>query len=380
MSAAQGTIRPLALRAFSTDQAAASRALGHGLLLAFDADGEPGSLSFEALPAHLAQQPPGNALQSDLGALWLTDGSAALSLFGGMPAIIEGEPQDWYWQLFNQSISPALRDVFGELRPLPVGLLPVDDHFCCRLTVARNGERLVAQLAASSATLLQLFRHPALLPLQAPVPLRLPQALSLEFPVLLGAVRLAMNTLRSLRPGDVVLVPDAAFDCTGYGHLVLGPWQCRGELASDGDDVHFSVHDLEERPMSDYDHANDPSGAESAWDAPPQEHYQAPEDDEYLRDDEPGHSIGIDDHGDTVIDSSIQGAFAELPLQLSLRSGALRLTLKQLQNLAPGSVLEIPGVKPGAATLYYGERPVAQGELVDIDGRLGLQILRMELA
>ncbi|WP_437883132.1 FliM/FliN family flagellar motor switch protein [Pseudomonas sp. LRF_L74] len=68
---------------------------------------------------------------------------------------------------------------------------------------------------------------------------------------------------------------------------------------------------------------------------------------------------------------------AHLPLQLTLRSGQLSLTLEQLRRLDTGSVLEVHGTAPGYATLLHGEQLVAEGELVDVDGRLGLQITRL---
>jgi type III secretion protein Q len=70
---------------------------------------------------------------------------------------------------------------------------------------------------------------------------------------------------------------------------------------------------------------------------------------------------------------------ADLPLALTLRCGALTLTLGQLRELGSGTVLEVNGVAPGHATLCHGDRVVAEGELVDVDGRLGLQITRLAL-
>jgi type III secretion protein Q len=67
---------------------------------------------------------------------------------------------------------------------------------------------------------------------------------------------------------------------------------------------------------------------------------------------------------------------AHLPLDLTLRCGRLTLTLGELRQLCSGTVLEVGGVTPGFATLCHGERVVAEGELVDVDGRLGLQITR----
>lgn len=69
--------------------------------------------------------------------------------------------------------------------------------------------------------------------------------------------------------------------------------------------------------------------------------------------------------------------FQSLALDLTLRCGELKLTLGELQRLAAGSILEVSGIAPGHATLCHGERVVAEGELVDVDGRLGLQITRL---
>ncbi|OUM06933.1 type III secretion system protein [Pseudomonas syringae] len=70
-------------------------------------------------------------------------------------------------------------------------------------------------------------------------------------------------------------------------------------------------------------------------------------------------------------------ALDTLALDLTLRCGELRLTLAELRKLGAGTVLEVTGVAPGFATLCHGERVVAEGELVDVDGRLGLQITRL---
>ena len=68
---------------------------------------------------------------------------------------------------------------------------------------------------------------------------------------------------------------------------------------------------------------------------------------------------------------------SQLPVTLTLRCGTLSLTLGELRRLGSGTVLEIHGVTPGHASLCHGEQVVAEGELVDVQGRLGLQITRM---
>ncbi|KGS10959.1 FliM/FliN family flagellar motor switch protein [Pseudomonas tremae] len=69
--------------------------------------------------------------------------------------------------------------------------------------------------------------------------------------------------------------------------------------------------------------------------------------------------------------------FESLALDLTLRCGELRLSLAELRRLDAGTILEVSGIAPGYATLCHADRVVAEGELVDVDGRLGLQITRL---
>ena len=57
--------------------------------------------------------------------------------------------------------------------------------------------------------------------------------------------------------------------------------------------------------------------------------------------------------------------------------GALRVSLGELRRLAPGMVLSLEGYDPGMAGLYYGDRAIGHGQLVEVEGRLGLQLSRL---
>lgn len=86
-----------------------------------------------------------------------------------------------------------------------------------------------------------------------------------------------------------------------------------------------------------------------------------------------------DEHANAVETQQLDtlGSIAHLPLSLTLRCGQLTLSVDQLRQLGSGSVLEIHGITPGRASLCHGEHVVGEGELVEVDGRLGLQITRM---
>ena len=95
-------------------------------------------------------------------------------------------------------------------------------------------------------------------------------------------------------------------------------------------------------------------------------------DEEFVIQEYPGPEF---DH--PVEDAFGREPFDELSMALTVRCGVLTLTLGELRNLAPGTVLGITGYAPGVAGLYYGDRPIGQGQLVEVEGRLGLQLTRV---
>ncbi|MCW6055965.1 FliM/FliN family flagellar motor switch protein [Pseudomonas fragariae (ex Marin et al. 2024)] len=107
----------------------------------------------------------------------------------------------------------------------------------------------------------------------------------------------------------------------------------------------------------------------------PEQADQQPHDDEHAEQafgyaDEPEHEEQSGDHHESPMLDSLE-------LDLTLRCGELRLTLAELRRLDAGTILEVSGIAPGHAMLCHGEQVVAEGELVDVEGRLGLQITRL---
>ncbi|KTC00561.1 type III secretion system protein [Pseudomonas syringae] len=104
----------------------------------------------------------------------------------------------------------------------------------------------------------------------------------------------------------------------------------------------------------------------------PEQADQQQRDDEYAE-----HAFGYAEHEEQSGDHNESPMLDSLELDLTLRCGELRLTLAELRRLDTGSILEVSGIAPGHATLCHGEQVVAEGELVDVEGRLGLQITRL---
>ena len=68
---------------------------------------------------------------------------------------------------------------------------------------------------------------------------------------------------------------------------------------------------------------------------------------------------------------------ASYPLTLSVEVARVTVTFGELARLEPGSVLPLDIRRDGAAVLRAGERAIARGQLVDVEGALGIRVLEL---
>jgi type III secretion protein Q len=71
---------------------------------------------------------------------------------------------------------------------------------------------------------------------------------------------------------------------------------------------------------------------------------------------------------------------ALLPVRLEVELARVDVPLAELARLEPGSVLTLPIDRRGLVVLRVGERAIGRGELVDVDGAVGVRILSLEAA
>ena len=75
--------------------------------------------------------------------------------------------------------------------------------------------------------------------------------------------------------------------------------------------------------------------------------------------------------------SDDDGAVDDVPVTLSFEMGSVALTLSELKSLAPGAVLSVAGALPPQVSICAGGHRIGSGELVELDGRLGVEIRRI---
>lgn len=315
----------------------ACRRLGRGRRLAFQVGGVRGQLLLEPGLA------PGSgvelSVESGCGVLTLCDASVLLSLFGECPVVLSdtgNDPHSWFWALFEQQLSPQLAALFGYLRPLADVQLGA---FECRISVVLGASRGIGRLCLAPECLLALFDAGSWQAVQSPFPERLPVSVA----VVLGTLHLSVRQVRTVQVGDV-LVPETLHFCAeGFGLLSVGRLRLRVQIDDERGRRCLCIDSIEEVAVEDAFNTNAEVG-------------------------------DVDE---------LQGRFEgdepleQLPLTFSVRCGALKLSLGELRQLVPGVVLDVVGYDVGMAGLYYGDRAVGHGQLVEVDGRLGLQLSRI---
>lgn len=190
-------------------------------------------------------------------------------------------------------------------------------------------------LAATGDVLADLLR---LLP-EASLPV---DAVTFPATLRLGATGLELGTLRALMPGEVVLLEHGQRARRGgpeRGHVLLAGRRIAGAHRSLGG------WRLEEAP----------------------------------RDGDPREALmgGVMVDGKSGDGSEGETGEDDLPIMLCFDLGHLELTLAALRALGPGSVLALPALSDAPVRVTVGGRAVGTGELVEIEGQLGVRLTRI---
>jgi len=94
----------------------------------------------------------------------------------------------------------------------------------------------------------------------------------------------------------------------------------------------------------------------------------------------PGFALrGREEEGHFIAEEiAMERPTASLPITLTVEVARVALTLGELWRLEPGSALPLPAPRDGRVVLRLDDRPVARGQLVDIEGALGVRIESLE--
>jgi type III secretion protein Q len=259
-------------------------------------------------------------------------------------------------ELATAAVTAALRQVLDGLQSLgrgapqlvalqttPVEVTPRDTaafaHVCELLLRAEAGPQAIAGVLWTDT--LGLLLLAGLVARRAPQPGPLDEALPLALRAEIGHSRLSAGDLAALAPGDVLLL-DAAW--TGPRRVL---W-----LSADG---RAGLHVQLSAPADDTADGTPP--------APPSLTVLSP-------------WTATMPVADNAVDPATFSAASldDVPLRVSFDLGELTLTLAQLRAMQPGQVLELGHPLAGAVRIRANGALVGDGELVEVDGQLGVSV------
>ncbi|MCX8965011.1 hypothetical protein EHW66_08315 [Erwinia psidii] len=283
------------------------------------------------------------------GLLFITNAEYLLCLISICPALSENMntgKDDWYWELYNSNLSPEMKEIFGYLYPTKQKM---PSMLSCAVEISINRQSAKGFISMPLLAWTKIFLHSNWEINRAIINSHFIYYL----PLLLSSTTLPAGMIQSLRTGDILIPDNQFFSPNGLGRLKIGnKWiylqQSTAEILTFLV-IHNKVQDME----STQSDANYPEIVSIS-------------------------SEDVSEQRQFMVQDTDFPDLSGIPVTVTLRAGTLEITLEQLHSLGPGSILAFCGSTPGYATLYYAERPLAHGELVDIEGELGLRITRME--
>ena len=250
------------------------------------------------------------------------------------------DPESWFFELVNARMMPGFRALFRFFEsPETMNAEFITVNF----TVSING----TSSEFISCVTLSLLEAWMTAETFSPVPVEWWEGMPLFLPLPMGKIALSLGRVRVLSREDVLILNDPTMTIEGEGILHCGKIQFFYELEPEQENSHqyFMAIKSKQGPHMTQ-HENE----------------------------EPINETDVEAADTGLIEMPQSEEFNDLPLDLTIRCGHVSLTLGELRNLDAGSTLLVDHVTPGEAMLCHGNYLLAKGELVNIDGSLGLQI------
>ncbi len=357
----------LSLRKLNADRARATTLLGQGMHLDFTHPSGSGRISLRQTPDYSMNN--WEFFNTGAGNLILVDGEGVLNLLSDSPAVInktvankapkaDNPDNEWIWQLYNYYLFEPLQEVFGTIKQI---YTPLEAGIPCLIQVSRGKNTAECNALIPCATLENMLKSGNWYPQLSP----LPENWIFSSPLCLGKTQLQMAQLKRLATGDIVLATQPFFSSRGEGRLNLANLSISVEFVPSDSHYCFTVSHIEELSMNN-PAINDPTVNESEAndDAMNQTAENSFADDELSQ--------------IPTLKRKKKAGLNSLTCNLSICSGTVSTTLSELRRLQVGSVLLARGEAPGNACLKSGNRTIARGELVEVDGQLGIQITSVD--
>ena len=244
--------------------------------------------------------------------------------------------------------------------------------------VLRSGRHLVStHLRADAGTFVSLLARTGWSAVRQP--LSAYASLPMHISVQIGSHVLSTARLHSLAAGDILLPESASFNSAGEGWLAFSPVRIHVRYSAPGTltvlDVIRHAHPSGEAGHIENSTGSRPKRADSKKGKKMEEHHDENEirpESEHSDDEQPAAAEMDAAAGEKGDENSSELDAIGVTMQFVL--GKAHMTLGDIRTLAAGSIILFDGGSPESVAIVSSGRTLGRGEVVDVDGRLGVRI------
>lgn len=190
----------------------------------------------------------------------------------------------------------------------------------------------------------------------------------------LGNQILNLKQYKQLTTGNIILLNNCNFSLDGIGLFNIGSFTM--QVMYDNDQLIFQEWKT---------NMNDENNDNNDWNL---EEYGIENLDE--EDDNNNDNADIDQEDYTsnieaeeqpaeeyAADNSTKHPFANIPINLHFSLGQLKISVEEIMQLQTGAVLALEKSLPAQVIIYANNKKIGSGEVVEIDGKIGVQITNL---
>lgn len=191
------------------------------------------------------------------------------------------------------------------------------------------------------------------------------EKLILKRNISLGNQSLNLGQYKQLTTGNIILLNNCNFNLNGIGLFNIGSFAM--QVIYENDQLIFQEWKT---------NMNDENNQDNDWNL---EEYGL----EDLDTDETQETaINIEEEQQPIVEDDSQTneakhPFANIPINLHFSLGQLTLSVEEIMQLQAGAILPLDKSVPAQVIIYANSKKIGAGEVIDIDGKLGIQIINL---
>ncbi|MEY4875813.1 MAG: flagellar motor switch protein FliN [Bacteroidota bacterium] len=212
--------------------------------------------------------------------------------------------------------------------------------------------------------------------------------------ILLGKQKLQYTDYKKLVCGNIILVNNNNFNLDGVGNIELGSFIMLATYHDNtlifqawnnnmNDKPYTENQDEEEWNQEESTLTNEYGEFDYNYNELNQfnaEHTNTDSSEQEYQEQNEETQTDIDDSEQNVNDVQEDAAhpFGNVPIHLSFSLGTLRMPIANVMQLQEGSVIELHKATPAQVNIYANSKLIGTGDVIEIDGKIGVQITKLE--